>query len=101
MIHIKPSVIFHPDTFCFPMCQIVNQAQALAPSGYDITITSACDGTHKENSKHYKGRAFDFRTNDLPEGSDVKVWAKRLQNRLGDSFFVLIEATHMHVQFNG
>jgi len=30
--------------------------------GIDTVITSVNDGEHKENSYHYQGRAFDFRT---------------------------------------
>jgi len=102
MIHIKPDVFFHHDMFRSPdMCRLIWQAQLLAPDGYDVMITSGADGTHKENSKHYKGRAVDFRINNFPTGASVKTWANRLQKRLGDEFFVLIESNHLHVQFNG
>ena len=100
MILIKPGVKFHPDTFRYPeMSHIIYEAHILAPSGYELTITSACDGKHKENSKHYKGKAIDFRIRDFPES--VEVWARRLQNRLGDEYFILLESTHLHCQFNG
>jgi len=102
MIHIKPCVFFHHDMFRAPeMCKMIWQAQLLAPDGYEITITSGCDGKHKENSKHYRGRALDFRVNDFPAVTSIKTWAARLQNRLGDEYFVLLEPGHMHVQFNG
>jgi len=101
-INIKSGVKFHPDTFNYPeMMRIVKQAQVLAPAGYEITITSACDGNHKSTSKHYKGKAFDFRTRDFPQNASIQTWARRLQNRLGDEYFVLIEKTHLHIQWNG
>ena len=102
MIHIKEGVVFHHDTFSHPeMGRLIHQAQSLSPPGYEITITSACDGNHKDGSKHYKGTAIDFRTKDFPAAASVNVWGKRLQNRLGDEYFILIEDTHLHAQWNG
>ena len=101
-VRVKEGVFFHPDTFSHhEMSRIVSQAQILAPSGYEITITSAFDGKHSKNSKHYKGKALDFRTRDFPKNCSVSTWANRLQRRLGDEYFVLVEKTHMHVQWNG
>ena len=102
MIQIKPGVCLHPDTLCLPQVwRIIKHAQLLAPTAYEITITSACDGKHHSKSKHYTGKAFDFRTRDFPPRCKVSAWAKRLQNRLGDEYFVLEEPNHLHVQWNG
>ena len=38
---------------------------------------------------------------DFPPRCKVSAWAKRLQNRLGDEYFVLEEPNHLHVQWNG
>jgi len=99
MIRVKPGVRFHPDTWVCGMTRILRAVEDLAPARYTITITSGCDGKHREGSKHYKGRALDFRTRDFPYSPGT--WARRIQNRLGDEYFVLVEPTHMHIQWNG
>jgi hypothetical protein len=102
MIKIKNGVCFHPATFRYPqMMRIPFHAAILAPGGYDVTITSGCDGKHKDGSRHYKGLAIDFRTRDFPEGCKLATWRDRLAKRLGDEYFVLIEPDHLHVQWNG
>ena len=102
MINIKPGVTFHQDMFVFPeVMRIIYFAQRLSPDGYSVTITSGCDGEHKDTSKHWSGKAIDFRTKDFPEGCSVVTWAERLRNKLGDQYFVLVEPNHLHVQWNG
>lgn len=104
MIHIKPGVVFHPQSVRSPsVMRILWAAQDLAPCGYNITVTSGCDGTHKPKSKHYDGRAFDLRTRDFPknEKCSISVWVRRMQARLGDEYFVLHEEDHVHIQWNG
>ena len=102
LVRTKVGVKWYPETFVLPeVTRIIKQAQVLAPAGYEITITSACDGKHKKTSKHYKGKAIDFRIRDFPANASTKVWGTRLQNRLGDEYFVLLETNHLHVQWNG
>jgi len=102
MIHIKTGVKFSHRMFVYPqMMRVPWYAQLLAPDGYEVTITSGCDGEHAENSKHWLGLALDFRIRDFPAGCSVEVWARRIQNRLGDGYFVLVEEKHLHVQYNG
>ena len=105
-IRVKSGVEFLLDTWSWPeMCRIVQQAQILAPAGYEITITSGCDGKdiHKPTSKHFMGKAFDFRIRDFPANASPATWARRLQNRLGDEYFVELDEPkqHLHVQWNG
>ena len=102
MIKIKPGVQFHHITFLWPdALRIIYMVQKMAPIDYQVTITSACDGTHKSNSSHYKGKAFDFRTRDFPEDKNLETWKTRIQNALGSCYFTLLEPDHLHVQFNG
>lgn len=102
MVQIKSGVKFLHQSFAFhQLWWIIYQAQLLAPDGYEITITSACDGKHAEHSKHYTGKAVDLRIRDFPKGCSVQTWAARVQRRLGDEYFVLLEDNHLHAQYNG
>jgi hypothetical protein len=52
---------------------------------------------------HPGGMAVDFRTNDLPggpQGYAAQTWATTLARALGDDFQVLLEADHVHVEWN-
>jgi len=101
VIHIKPGVKFSHVSFLYPdIVRMIYIAQMEAPDGYEMTITSACDGEHKVNSAHYRGKAFDIRSRDM-EPETVKTWAKRIQAALGTCYFVLLETDHLHMQFNG
>ena len=68
-------------------------------------ITSANDGQHTSKSKHYDGRALDFRTHNIG-GNVVAVVARAIRDALGPQFTVLLEDLarpneHIHVQYNG
>ena len=102
MINIKPGVQFHLHTFSnSTISRIPLAAYFTSPTDYHPTITSGCDGKHKVNSKHYTGKALDFRIRDFP--ADPATWAGRMQAQLGDEYFVGLELkkNHIHVQFNG
>lgn len=63
----------------------------------NVVITSARDGEHMKNSKHYDGHALDLRTRTLP---DPKLAAELLQNKVGDQYDVVLESDHIHVEFD-
>lgn len=76
-----------------------------------LTITSVNEGKHKPNSLHYTGHAFDIRTRDVDPLMDVdfigmskngmiKYLANILQTRLGKDFDVVVEPTHIHVEYD-
>lgn len=69
-----------------------------APPEYNPTITSGVDGNHKIGSKHYSGDALDWRTFDYP--GSVPVWVKRIQQKLGGDFDVVIESDHIHIEYD-
>lgn len=101
MIRFKDSVRVHPDTLKNPaMWRILTVADTTCPPGYDPTVTSGCDGKHKQGSKHYSGRAWDFRTRDYPAGESPQTWARVMQRELGQDFYVLLKGDHIHVQSN-
>jgi len=68
--------------------------------GQPITITSARDGHHMNQSKHYSGEAFDFRTRDLttPQRQSLHTTLKADLAQLG--FDVLDEITHIHIEYD-
>jgi len=65
----------------------------------ECVITAARDGTHMTKSFHYVGYALDFRTRHIPIG-----WREKLKDQiaraLGDEFDVVLEKTHIHVEFD-
>tara|TARA_R110002049_G_scaffold281333_1_gene460877 strand:+ start:38543 stop:38806 length:264 start_codon:yes stop_codon:yes gene_type:complete len=66
--------------------------------GYDATLTSGVEGKHSETSLHYAGGAGDLRINDLPQGV-APVIAADLGEALGEDFDVVLEETHIHIEF--
>jgi len=100
MIQFKSCVVVHPDSFrSLAVIKMLWVAHVAAPEKYDITVTSAWDGIHMEGSKHYIGKAFDLRTRDFPE-KGVDKWAGRIRRYLGEDYYVLLEPTHLHMQYN-
>ncbi len=67
--------------------------------GYECVITSGTDGTHMWGSLHYGGQAIDLRTRMLPDGVD-DVIAAELRLALGDTYDVVAEETHLHLEFD-
>jgi hypothetical protein len=80
---------------------IVIVAEAYREAGFDLTITSVCDGKHMEGSLHGKGLAVDFRTKTAgisqEEAEDI---ADTIRHALGPQFDVVVEADHIHLEFD-
>ena len=67
--------------------------------GLPCVITSGSDGKHGPNSLHYCGKALDLRTNSLrPE--QVHPVFLALKEALGEQFDVVLEADHIHCEFD-
>ena len=66
---------------------------------YDCVITSANDSKHGPNSLHYKGQALDLRTRHL-NGQGLQSVYHKLKESLGEQFDVVLEANHIHVEFD-
>ena len=63
-----------------------------------MTVTSVNDGSHMVRSRHYEGRAFDLRINDLPAEVREQIGVE-LQHELTPlGFDVVIESDHFHVE---
>jgi len=76
--------------------------------GSDTTLTSGRDGKHMDGSFHYTMpmRANDFRTWVDDHGTQMRDITKHaialdLQSQLGDDYQVIVERTHIHIEFIG
>lgn len=69
--------------------------------GFNVpcVVTSGRDGQHKKQSKHYTNEALDFRVRDI-QPEDLKSVVQSCQEVLGKDFDVVLEATHLHVEFD-
>jgi outer membrane receptor for ferric coprogen and ferric-rhodotorulic acid len=77
----------------------VADALSKAIAGKEIIITAGFDGKHMAGSKHYSGNAFDMRkwhyTND-----ELSTLFVNLCQNLGEDYDVVMEATHVHVEYD-
>jgi hypothetical protein len=64
-----------------------------------VTVTSALDGKHKEGSLHYPGLAVDLRTRYF-SNEICNMVANELRENLPDDFDVVLEATHIHLEYD-
>lgn len=65
----------------------------------ELEITSGVEGQHSPASLHYVGYALDFGIRNLPEGVDPVDVAGEIRDRLTGEYDVVLEATHIHVEF--
>ena len=63
-----------------------------------LVVTGAVEG-HKHPSKHIYGGGLDFRTRDL-SGVNKGEFARLCRYRLGDGFDVVLEESHLHVEYD-
>lgn len=63
----------------------------------ELVITSGVDGKHSKNSLHYVGRAWDIRSWYI---DDKETFAQKLRESLTEEFDVVVEKTHVHVEFD-
>lgn len=75
-------------------------AQVYAEYGHTLTITSITDGKHSTHSLHYVGLAFDCRVWDFPSLTEKRELCGKLRGALGDEFDVVLESTHIHIEFD-
>ena len=67
--------------------------------GQELVITSALDGVHSAGSYHPFGYAIDIRTNFFIE-EEKQLMAERLRERLGGDYDVVVESTHIHIEYD-
>lgn len=81
------------------MLVVLQVADAVyAKHGVDCVVTSGDEGTHSRGSRHYSGDAVDLRTRTLGAGDRSQVRFE-LAEALGDAFDVVLEGTHIHVEY--
>ncbi len=101
---LKDDVIIQGQHFDPVMVRIIDVARETAPmmEKGTVWITSANDSMHMEGSLHFNNRAFDIRIwNILGHVQDeARLWAERMQVALGDDYDVLLEADHLHVEWD-
>ena len=97
MISIKPGVKLD-ERMAMPLATLIVH-ECFQDYGCNLVITSGIEGSHGENSLHYKGLALDYRTRDIPVGFHKGLIAK-VRWALGDQFDVVAEPTHLHVEFD-
>ena len=68
-------------------------------AGRQAIVTSVEDGTHSKTSLHYEGRAIDLRTRDLEAGV-IHDYASELRGALGPGWDVIVESTHIHIEWD-
>lgn len=66
----------------------------------EFTITSLVDGTHSENSLHYKGLAFDFRTRDFTEEQLSSLFSYLKYRLKLYGYDVIKEEDHIHIEYD-
>ena len=64
----------------------------------ELVITAAIDGKHSRGSLHYAGAAVDLRIRHLPLGGAEKIYGD-LISALGSDYDVVLEKSHIHVEF--
>ncbi len=67
--------------------------------GKEIVVTSILDGKHSKRSLHYEGKAFDIRRWIYTETQLIQ-FIELLEEELGDDFDVVLEATHIHIEYD-
>lgn len=65
----------------------------------EIVVTSLLDGGHGEGSKHYDGDAGDIRR-WIYKGKSLHLFVGNLKENLGDDYDVVLEPTHIHLEFD-
>ena len=84
---------------CWQMFQAALIAEEVYKKlGAECVITAGTDGKHMNGSLHYEGRALDLRTRNIA-GRELQAKVA-LQQRLGKNFDVVIEADHIHLEYD-
>lgn len=65
----------------------------------NLVATSISDGVHKPGSKHYEGMAVDIRIWGIST-IKLKKLVARIQAKLGQEYDVVLEATHIHIEYD-
>lgn len=65
--------------------------------GYNLRVTSGCEGRHGRASLHFVGNALDYGlTNSDSDDLNIK---SKLKHCLGEQYDVVLEKDHFHVEY--
>ena len=78
---------------------ISNVAQTL-DHPKSVCITSGIDGSHSTTSLHFQLCALDVRTRTFRTLADKRAFAEAVREELGKDYDVVLERTHLHVEFD-
>jgi hypothetical protein len=78
---------------------ISNVAQTL-DHPKSVCITSGIDGKHSTTSLHFQLAALDVRTRTFRTLADKRAFAQAVREELGKDYDVVLERTHLHVEFD-
>ncbi len=73
-------------------------ASVFSSHGLGCIVTSVVDGEHSSGSLHYSGGACDLRIRHAPQRL-VSTIAREIRIALGSDYDVVIEADHIHIEF--
>lgn len=79
---------------------LITADQVWENNGQELVVTSALDGEHSAGSWHYYGYALDLRTRYFDNKTKQKVFVELCHN-IGEHYLVIMEPTHIHVQYTG
>lgn len=96
-VFIKDGVRFVSPVAAMSVADLVI-AQIYMTWDYHCTFTCGIE-KHEPPSKHVTGAARDYRTRHMSPG-DRDQLASNVQQRLGDSFDVVLESDHLHVEYD-
>lgn len=94
MIQVKPGVRLHgirPEV----VLALMIAERIYDEAGWPLVVTSVIDGEHMRASIHYTGGAVDIR---LPKRNKAH-FRLLIANALGDDFDVVLEKTHIHIEW--
>ena len=64
-----------------------------------LVVTEITGGKHGTGSLHYAGLAVDLRTKYFESEDEKSEVAQELRQALGENYDVVLEPTHIHVEF--
>jgi uncharacterized protein YcbK (DUF882 family) len=64
----------------------------------ELIVTEITGGTHGRGSLHYVGQAADIRSRNLTKSQQTNV-VLEMRERLGENYDVILESTHIHLEF--
>jgi hypothetical protein len=79
-------------------CAVVDDIY-LEIARHEVTLTSAKDGKHSDESLHYRGLACDFRNRDVTQDEFILIHAQ-VKIKLPAPYQIVIEKTHMHIEYD-